>query len=290
MEEDEELDTTNETENVDTETTEENQEGNTENLDLDNQNEEGNEQNNEETKSEEPVKTFTQEQLDAIIAERVRRERNTYKRSESDIRKEYEDKLANIENVVKAGFGTENLDEGINKITEICKTKGIEIPKIQNTAYSQSDLEVLANHAADEIKEDGYEAIDAELKRLAYKGVDRMTAKEKIVFSKLNDTKKVLDGEKELEKIGVKREILDSKEFKDFANKFAGSQFSMTEVYKMYSSVQNETKPKAKPLGSMTNNNPKEPKTFISEAEYDKMTDAEIEKNMTVIRNSMSKW
>ena len=242
MEEDEELDTTNETENVDTETTEENQEGNTENLDLDNQNEEGNEQNNEETKSEEPVKTFTQEQLDAIIAERVRRERNTYKRSESDIRKEYEDKLANIENVVKAGFGTENLDEGINKITELCKTKGIEIPKIQNTAYSQSDLEVLANHAADEIKEDGYEAIDAELKRLAYKGVDKMTAKEKIVFSKLNDTKKVLDGEKELEKIGVKREILDSKEFKDFANKFTGSQFSMTEVYKMYSSVQNETK------------------------------------------------
>ena len=31
-------------------------------------------------------------------------------------------------------------------------------------------------------------------------------------------------------------------------------------------------------------------KTFISEAEYDKMTDEEIEKNMDLIRKSMYKW
>ena len=274
------LDTTNETENVETETTEEIQEEvstETPEVDVD------------ETEAEETeVKTFTQEQLDSIIAERVRRERNTSKRSEADIRREYEDKLADIENIIKAGFGTDNLDDGLTRITELCKNKGIKIPE-RKSSYSQSDLEVLANHTADEIIADGYDAVDLELKKLANKGADKMTVREKLIFTKLNNTKKVLDGEKELASIGVKPEILQSKEFKDFADKFTGSKFSMKEVYELYAK-ETKPKPKAKPIGSMINNNPKEDKTFISEAEYDKMTEKEIEENMDLIRKSMLKW
>ena len=40
----------------------------------------------------------------------------------------------------------------------------------------------------------------------------------------------------------------------------------------------------------MINPNPKQEKTFISEAEYDKMTDKEIEENMDIIRKSMKHW
>lgn len=280
MEDEEMLETTNETENVETETTEEIQEEvstETPEVDVD------------ETEAEETeVKTFTQEQLDSIIAERVRRERNTSKRSEADIRREYEDKLADIENIIKAGFGTDNLDDGLTRITELCKNKGIKIPE-RKSSYSQSDLEVLANHTADEIIADGYDAVDLELKKLANKGADKMTVREKLIFTKLNNTKKVLDGEKELASIGVKPEILQSKEFKDFADKFTGSKFSMKEVYELYAK-ETKPKPKAKPIGSMINNNPKEDKTFISEAEYDKMTEKEIEENMDLIRKSMLKW
>lgn len=280
MDDEEMLETTNETENVETGTTEEIQEEvNTETTETD----------VKETEVEETeVKTFTQKQLDAIIADRVRRERNTSKRSEADIRREYEDKLADIENVIKAGFGTDNLDDGLTRITELCKDKGITIPE-RKFNYSQSDLEVLANHTADEIIADGYDAVDLELKKLANKGADKMTAREKLIFTKLNDTKKVLDGEKELATIGVKPEILKSKEFKDFADKFTGSKFSMKEVYELYTK-ETKPKPKAKPIGSMINNNPKQEKTFISEAEYDKMTDKEIEENMGLIRKSMLKW
>lgn len=280
MDELEMLETTNETENVETETTEEIQEE---------VNTEAPETEVEETEVEETeVKTFTQEQLDAIIAERVRRERNTSSRSEANIRREYEEKLADIENIIKAGFGTNNLDEGLTRITELCKNKGITIPE-RKSSFSQGDLEVLANHAANEIIADGYDAVDLELKKLANKGVDRMTSREKLIFTKLNDTKKVLDSEKELASIGVKPEILQSKEFKDFADKFTGSKFSMKEVYEMYAK-ETKPKPKAKPIGSMINNNPGKIKDFISEAEYDKMTDKEIEANMDLIRKSMQKW
>lgn len=280
MDDEEMLETTNETENVETETTEEIQ------GEVDTETAESEDIKSEEEEKE--VKTFTQEELDSIVAERVRRERNSSKRSETNIRREYEDRIADIENIIKAGFGTDNLDDGLTRIEELCKNKGIKIPK-RTSNYSQSDLEVLANHTADEIIADGYDAVDLELKKLANKGADKMTAREKLIFTKLNNTKKVLDSEKELAVLGVKPEILQSKEFKDFADKFTGSKFTMKEVYEIYSK-NNKPKPKAKPIGSMINNNPKQEKTFISEAEYDKMTDKEIDENMDLIRKSMQKW
>ena len=158
MEDEEMLETTNETENVETETTEEIQE------EVDTETPEAEEQESEVEEKE--VKTFTQKQLDDIVTDRVRRERNTAKRSEDNIRREYEEKLADIENVIKAGFGTDNLDDGLTRITELCKNKGITIPE-RKSSYSQSDLEVLANHAADEIIADGYDAVDLELKKLS---------------------------------------------------------------------------------------------------------------------------
>ena len=272
------LDTTNETENVETETTEEIQEDvNTKNI----------EQEITED-SEKEVKTFTQEEINKMMEDRVRRERNTSKRSEANLKREYEEKLADIENIIKAGFGTENLDDGLARITELCKDKGIKIPERKST-YSQSDLEVLANHTADEIISDGYEVVDLELKKLANKGIDKMTTREKMIFARLNTGKKMFDNEKELASIGVKPEILRSKEFKDFADKFTGSKFSMKEVYEMYAQ-NNKIKQKVKPIGSMINPNPKQEKTFISEAEYDKMTDKEIDENMDLIRKSMKHW
>ena len=279
MENEEKLETTNETENVETETTEEIQEEvNTESPETEEQ----------KTEVEEKVLNLTQTELNKMMEDRVRRERNTAKRNEENIKRDYEEKLADIENIIKAGFGTDNLDDGLNRITELCKNKGIKIPERKNS-YSQSDLEVLANHAADEIIADGYDAVDLELKKLANKGAERMTAREKLIFTKLNNTKKVLDSEKELASIGVKPEILHSKEFKDFADKFTGSKFSMKEVYEMYAK-ESKPNPKAKPIGSMINNNPGKEKDFISEAEYDKMTDKEIEENMDLIRKSMRSW
>lgn len=278
--EEEMLETTNETENVETETTEEIQE------EVNNEAAETEEETTDVEEKEE--KTLTQAQVDHIIAERVRRMQNASKREQDNIRREYEEKMTDIENIIKAGFGTENLEDGLSRITELCEEKGIVIPKRENR-YSQSDLEVLAKYTANEIIADGYEAVDSELKKLANKGANKMTEREKLIFTNLNQAKKELDNEKELASIGVKPEILKSKEYKDFADKFTGSKFSAKEVYEMYTK-ETKQKTKAKPIGSMINPNPKQEKDFISEAEYDKMTDKQIEENMDKIRKSMKYW
>ena len=278
--EEEMLETTNETENVETETTEEIQE------EVNNEAAETEEETTDVEEKEE--KTLTQAQVDHIIAERVRRMQNASKREQDNIRREYEEKMTDIENIIKAGFGTENLEDGLSRITELCEEKGIVIPKRENR-YSQSDLEVLAKYTANEIIADGYEAVDSELKKLANKGANKMTEREKLIFTNLNQAKKELDNEKELASIGVKPEILKSKEYKDFADKFTGSKFSEKEVYEMYTK-ETKQKTKAKPIGSMINPNPKQEKDFISEAEYDKMTDKQIEENMDMIRKSMKYW
>ena len=270
MEDEEMLETTNETENVETETTEEIQE------------------TNAEAEVTEKKLELTQKQLNDMIADRVRRSENASKRKENSLRQEYEEKFANIENIINAGFGTSSLDEGLDKISDLCKEKGINIPT-RATAQSQNDLEILSSYEVNEIVKDGYEAVDSELKRLAAKGLDRMNNKEKLIFSKLNNEKKIMDNEKELEALGAKKEILSSQEFKEFADKFAGSKFSMKEVYKMYAN-NNEPKPKAKPVGSMVNPNPKVQKDFITEEEYDRMSEKEIEENLDLIRKSMSRW
>ena len=278
--EEEMLETTNETENVETETTEEIQE------EVNNEAAETEEETTDVEEKEE--KTLTQAQVDHIIAERVRRMQNASKREQDNISREYEEKMTDIENIIKAGFGTENLEDGLSRITELCEEKGIVIPKRENR-YSQSDLEVLAKYTANEIIADGYEAVDSELKKLANKGANKMTEREKLIFTNLNQAKKELDNEKELASIGVKPEILKSKEYKDFADKFTGSKFSAKEVYEMYTK-ETKQKTKAKPIGSMINPNPKQEKDFISEAEYDKMTDKQIEENMDMIRKSMKYW
>ena len=90
--EEEMLETTNETENVETETTEEIQE------EVNNEAAETEEETTDVEEKEE--KTLTQAQVDHIIAERVRRMQNASKREQDNIRREYEEKMTDIENII----------------------------------------------------------------------------------------------------------------------------------------------------------------------------------------------
>ena len=78
-----------------------------------------------------------------------------------------------------------------------------------------------------------------------------------------------------------------SQKFKDFASKF-NKETPITDVYELYKKS-TDVKPVANP-GSMKSVPGKEKKDFITEAEYDRMTDKEIEANMDLIRESMTKW
>lgn len=292
MDKKEMLEQTNETENDETLTSEEEEEE----VEETDATEESETDESEDNSSEEPEtdldkkseKEFTQDELNSIIQERVRKLNNASRRNEENIRQEYENRLSEIENVLNAGFGTKSLDEGIDRITKLCEEKGIKIPKKSNQ-FSKDDLQILANANAQNIINDGYESIENELSRLTKKGTEKMSEREKLVFLRLNDEKNKLDARKELKSIGAKDEILESKEYNDFADKFVGSKFSSKEIYEMYMK-ENKPKEEAEPIGSLKNPNPKEKKKYISEAEYDKMTDKEIEENMDLIRESMQHW
>ena len=66
-------------------------------------------ENVEQTTEETPIKTYTQEEVDAIVGKRVAR-------NEAKIRKEYDRKYSGLTDVLKAGTGKESVEEIANII------------------------------------------------------------------------------------------------------------------------------------------------------------------------------
>jgi len=256
------------TENVEEQTTEETVDGETEEV---------------------PEKRYTEEELnqklDELLAKKIARK-------EAKIRKELEKEYQpykELGTVVNAGLGVNDVNEAASNLREFYTEKGIEIPKPQPN-YSENDLKVLANSEANDIIESGFDEVVEEVDRLAKIGVENMSLREKIVFTKLAEYRQEEGSKKELAKIGVSSEVVDSKEFKDFASQF-NQNTPISKVYELYSKTSVE---KAKPekLGSMKNGNSKEEKTFYSPDDVDKLTEKELDdpKIYEAVRKSMLTW
>ena len=204
------------------------------------------------------VETFTKEQVDEMIAKKLARK-------EAKIRKEYDRKYGNLENVLRAGTGEDDIDKITDAFTNFYETKkGIQIPKTPQ--YSQRDMEILANAEADDIISSGYDDIVEEVDRLADIGVDNMTTQEKLIFSKLAKERTRIEDEKELASIGV-TELPD--DFKDFAKKFS-SDLSMKEKYEMYSKL--NPKKEVKQIGSMKSGQINKVNDYYTEDEISRMS------------------
>lgn len=226
---------------------------------------------------------FTKEQVDEMIAKKLARKENK-------IRREYENKYSRLETVLNTGLGTESIEEATEKLSGFYKQKGINIP--DSPKYSVREIEVLANAEANDIISGGYDEIVEEVDRLASIGVDNMTDREKQVFSKLASERTKLEEEKTLASIGVGRELIDSKEFKDFADKL-NPNLTLKEKYEMYS--QFNPKPKGKPIGSMKGNISKDNgvKDFYTYEESLQFTKEDLDRNpelFKALEKSMLKW
>jgi hypothetical protein len=232
---------------------------------------------------EQAQKTYTQDELDAIVGKRIAR--NTAK-----IRKEYEKKYGELETVLKAGTGKEDLVDMTNTFRQFYEEKGVKIPQKPNYSYSDKDLEVLAEADAREYAD--YEDVKEELDRLADIGVANMTAREKALFRVLADREKNTRESKELAKIGVTEDVYGSKEFKDFAKQF-NANTPITTIYNIY----NKTKPQKeiKTMGSMKTNTPQDAgvKEFYTVDEARRFTKKDFDKNPALydaVQRSMLKW
>ena len=195
---------------------------------------------------------------------------DTIKRTEARLHRKYrktEEDLRGIEAVLNAGLGTSNLEEARAKLTDFYKSKNVPIP--DKPVYSDRELEVLGNSEADEIISLGFDEVVEEVNRLADKGLNNMTPREKITFKKLAEHRQRQERVNELASIGVKEDVLSSKDFQDYANQFR-EDVPISRVYEMWAKAQ----PKApiEQMGSMKNLAPNKQKDYYTDEEISKLS------------------
>lgn len=250
---------------------------------LENENLVSNDTENVEQPTEQSEKTYTQSQLDEIVGKRLAR-------NSAKIRKEYDKKYGDLENVLRAGTGKESVEELTDTFAEFYKSKGIKLAEKPN--YTDEDIEVLAKADAHKTIGYGYDEVVEEVDRLTDVGFENMTAREKAYFKVLAEHRQKTERQNELSKIGVTENVYNSQEFQDFANKF-NSNTPIADIYNIYSKTQ--PKKEIKPMGSMTNKTSDDGtvKDFYTRDEALQFTKADFDKNPALfkaVQESMLKW
>ena len=235
----------------------------------------------------ETPKTYTEEEfnrkLDEVLSKKIARK-------EAKIRKEYESKYSELESVLKAGTGKEDVAEMTSTFRDFYEKKGIQMPTIPS--YSDRDIEVLADAEAKDIISGGFDDVIEEVDRLASKGIENMTAREKALFKNLAEYRQKTERGNELSKIGVSKDVYESNDFKEFASKFS-SNTSVTEIYEIYNKMQ--PRKEVQTMGSMVSNPSTEGtvKDFYTRDEALKFTKKDFDKNPALykaVQASMLKW
>ena len=238
---------------------------------------------NVEHTTEQTPKTYTQEEVDAIVGRRVAR-------TEAKIRKENDRKYGGLMEVLKAGTGKESVEEVTDTFQKFYTSKGVPMPQKPN--YSAKEIEVLARAEADEIIRGGFEDVVEETDRLAGIGVANMSDREKAVFKVLAEHRQNAERGRELGKLGVTEDVYSSKEFKDFAGKF-NPDTPITDIYDIYAKTQ--PKKEVKSMGSMKSSTTQDNglKDYYSYEEAMKFTKKDFDNNPELykrVQQSMPKW
>lgn len=239
-------------------------------------------------------KLYTKSDIDKLVNEKVNELLpSKIERAKNKLQRENQEKLGKyekIERILNAGLGTKNIDETISQLSEFYKEKGVEIP--EQPIYSERDLDILANAEATDIINSGYEELVEEVDRLAEKGVNNMTQREKIVFQKLAEERKKQESIQELSKLGIGSELFNDKDYQEFVSKL-NPNMSEKDKYEMYTKF----KPKSniEPLGSMKGTVAKDNgvKEFYSFEEASKFTKKDFDENPALYKavcKSMEQW
>ena len=232
-------------------------------------------------------KTYTEEEfnqkLDEVLGKKIARR-------EAKIRKEYERKYGELESVLKAGTGKDDVAEVTSTFKQFYESKGIQMPKTPD--FNARDIEVLAKAEATDIIKAGLDDVIEEVDRLADIGLENMSAREKAVFRELAEYRKKAEQSKELSKIGVTEDVYTSAEFKEFASQF-NSNTPVTKIYEIYNKMQ--PKKEVRTMGSMKNTTQTDNgvKDFYSYEEASKFTTEDFNKNPALyeaVRRSMLSW
>lgn len=241
--------------------------------------------------AEQSEQTFTQEDVDRLVNEGVKKKLDEVlpgkiARQTARIRKEYDRKYGDLEGVLKAGMGKDDVGEITEDLRDFYgKKKGIKMPEKPN--YTAQDIEVLAKADAADIIRGGFDEVIEEADRLKAMGVENMTARDKAVFVALTNHIKDTETTRELSKLGVTEDVYNSAEFKAFQSKF-NPNTPIADIYNIYSA----TKPKKeyKSMGSMKQVPEQGVKDYYSPAEIEKLSEDDLRdpKVWEAVRRSMT--
>lgn len=244
---------------------------------------EGTENAEQTAKETQQVKTYTDDEVNAIVGK---------KKSilEAKIRKEYDRRYGELETVLKAGMGKEDMGEITEDLRKFYGSKGVKIEK--KPEYSAKDLEALAKADADEIISYGDDEVADELNRLTDLGAANMSAREKAVFKVLEKHMRNAETSRELSSIGVTEDVYNSADFKEFRKMF-NPDVPIKKVYEQY--TKNQPKKEIRTMGSMktTESTDNGIKDYYSPEEARKFTRKQLDENPALfeaISKSMSKW
>lgn len=242
---------------------------------------------NVEQTTEESPKTYTEAEFNAKLDEVLGKK---IARREAKIRKEYEQKYGNLEEVLKAGTGKESVEEMTDTFVKFYQSKGIKIP--EKPSYSAKDIEVLAKAEAEDIIRSGFDEVVEEVDRLTKIGAKNMTDREKAVFKTLAEYRQNEERSAELSKLGVSSDVYNSQDFKDFLAKF-NSNTPISDVYDIYSKTQ--PKKEIRTMGSMKTSAAADGgvKEFYTVEEARKFTKKDFDANpelFKAVERSMQKW
>ena len=239
----------------------------------------------------ESVKTYTEEDLERLVNEKINEILpNKIEREKRKIEKTYRDKLANYEeteSILSAGLKTQGINEINKQMREFYKEQGIDIPLYQKPKYSDEDEKALGELEANKIIKLGFDEMQDEANRLADIGTDKMTVREKALFGKLATELTKQKNKRELAKLGVKEDVLETQEFRSFSSQF-NNNVPIQDIYNMYQKFNNKEAEKYDQIGSLKNNKEPIKKDFYSYEEIAKMSQEEVKKNWDVIRKSMT--
>ena len=241
---------------------------NEENVDFDEVDIVDTSENNIETEKEQVnTKTYSQEDVDAMIKEIHEKNQKAWDKrwgqEKSKMEREFE-KKSELTNLLMKQTGSNSIEDLLNTTYE---EYGMERPK--NTR----DEERLGKLDAQELLELDYDQIEEEANRLA--SITNRNARENATFMELGkyltEKKTETKRKQELKESGIEEDLYNSQDFQSFMSKF-NSNTPLKDISDMYSKMNGTPKKKPFSAGSLKNNPIKQTTDTFTREEFDELT------------------
>lgn len=243
---------------------------------------EGSDQQQVQSAAQQTPKTFTQEEVDAMVAGRLARERSKH---EQNMKREY----GPLMDVLTAGTGKTTPREIAEHLKAYYQGQGATLP--EQPAFSERDIAILAQADAKEIISFGADEVKDEVARLEKLGEDGRSPKENALLRVLAEHQQAQQRRADFLEHGITEQELESADFQALVDLCSASTPAekICEHYRLLHPKQD-----IQTMGSL-NNTPTDTKgikDFYTPEDVDRLTAADY-KNPTImqrVRESMLKW